>query len=113
MAPYMGSIESNEISSPKKRARRANVDYSTPGSNGYNVPQDLTWNDPNNRKIRVLTIGAGISGILMAYQLQKHCENVEHVVYDKNEDVGGTWLENRYPRAGWFVNTAKYTHDCS
>lgn len=31
----------------------------------------------------------------MAYQIQKHCENVEHVIYEKNEDIGGTWLENR------------------
>lgn len=51
--------------------------------------------DPNNRKIRVITVGCGFSGILMAYQIQKHCENVEHVMYDKNEDIGGTWLENR------------------
>lgn len=33
----------------------------------------------------------------MAYQIQKHCENVEHVIYEKNGDIGGTWLENRYP----------------
>jgi cation diffusion facilitator CzcD-associated flavoprotein CzcO len=45
----------------------------------------------------VLTIGAGFSGILLAYQIQKHCENVEHVIYEKNADLGGTWLENRYP----------------
>ena len=65
------------------------VDYSQPGSSGYNIPQDLTWMDPSNRKIRVLTIGAGISGILMAYQTQKHCENVEHVIFEKNADIGG------------------------
>jgi NADPH-dependent 2,4-dienoyl-CoA reductase/sulfur reductase-like enzyme len=65
------------------------VDYSQPGSSGYHIPQGLTWMDPNNRKIRVLTIGAGISGILMAYQIQKQCENVEHVIYEKNEDIGG------------------------
>lgn len=35
----------------------------------------------------------------MAYQIQKYCDpsNVEHVIYEKNVDVGGTWLENRYP----------------
>jgi hypothetical protein len=46
------------------------VDYSQPGSSGYNVPQDLTWMDPNNRKIRVLTVGAGISGILMVFSVE-------------------------------------------
>ena len=45
----------------------------------------LTYNDPNNRKLRVLTIGAGVSGILMAYRLQKDCGNIEHVIYEKNE----------------------------
>jgi cation diffusion facilitator CzcD-associated flavoprotein CzcO len=33
----------------------------------------------------------------LAYHIQKHCENVEHVIYEKNADIGGTWLENRYP----------------
>ena len=38
-----------------------------------------------------------MSGIQVAYQIQKHTENVELVIYEKNESVGGTWLENRYP----------------
>lgn len=53
------------------------------------IPQHLTWMDPKNRKLRVLTIGAGISGILMAYRLQKDCENLEHVIYERNKDIGG------------------------
>lgn len=52
------------------------------------------FSDPKNRKIKVLTIGGGVTGILMAYQIQKLCENVEHVIYEKNADIGGTWLEN-------------------
>jgi len=81
-------------------------DYSTPGSSGYDIP-DITYNDPKNRKLRVLTIGAGFSGILMAYQIQKYCENVEHVIYEKNYDIGGTWLENRYPVCS-FPRVVKY-----
>jgi ribulose 1,5-bisphosphate synthetase/thiazole synthase len=59
---------------------------------------DIKLQDPSTRKLKVLTIGAGVSGILMAYQIQKYCDpsNVEHVIYEKNADVGGTWLENRY-----------------
>ena len=72
-------------------AEGARFDYSQPGSSGYNVDQDVTFNDPKNRKLRVLTIGAGVTGILMAYRIQKDCGNVEHVVYEKNEDIGGTW----------------------
>lgn len=33
----------------------------------------------------------------MAYQIQKYTNNVEHVIYEKNPNLGGTWLENRYP----------------
>jgi hydroxyversicolorone monooxygenase len=32
-----------------------------------------------------------------AYHIQKLMKNVDHVIYEKNEDIGGTWLENRYP----------------
>ena len=88
-------------------------DYSTPGSTGYEIP-DIVYDvreptchvlydllihvqDPSSRKLKVLTIGAGLSGIQLAYHIQKDCENVEHVIYEKNSDVGGTWYENRYP----------------
>lgn len=59
---------------------------------GYSI-KDIVLNAPENRKIKVLTIGAGVSGILMAYLIQQQCENVEHVIYEKNGDIGGTWLE--------------------
>ena len=32
-----------------------------------------------------------------AFHIQKSLKNVDHVIYEKNEDIGGTWLENRYP----------------
>lgn len=71
--------------------------YTRPGAEGYRVNKDVTLNDPSNRKMRVITVGAGVSGILMAYRLQTDCANVEHVIYEKNHDIGGTWLESRYP----------------
>lgn len=63
---------------------------------GYHVP-DYTYRHPENRKVRIVTIGAGMSGILVAYKFAKTMENFELVLYEKNGDVGGTWLENRYP----------------
>ncbi|KAB8211787.1 hypothetical protein BDV34DRAFT_219001 [Aspergillus parasiticus] len=50
-----------------------------------------------NRRIRVIIIGAGASGLLMAYKLQRNFDNVEFQIYEKNPDIGGTWYENRYP----------------
>lgn len=79
MAPYLNGAATN-----------GKTDYSEPGSSGYNIRRDATWMDPQNRRLRVLSIGAGVSGILMAYQIQKQCGNVEHVVYEKNADVAGT-----------------------
>jgi cation diffusion facilitator CzcD-associated flavoprotein CzcO len=57
----------------------------------------MIFKDPSSRKLKILTIGAGLSGIQMAYQIQKNTQNVEHVIYEKNANLGGTWLENRYP----------------
>jgi hypothetical protein len=62
MAPDLNSLSSGE-----------HMDYSKPGASGYNIRQDATWMDPQNRRLRVLSIGAGVSGILMAYQIQKLC----------------------------------------
>lgn len=50
-----------------------------------------------SRSIRVVIIGAGISGILACIRLVQRIENLELCIYDKNADIGGTWFENRYP----------------
>lgn len=71
--------------------------YATNGvdrSEHYQIP-DVILGAPSVRKIRILSVGAGISGILNAYLIQKELENIEHVIYEKNPDIGGTWLENR------------------
>ena len=44
---------------------------------------------------QVAVIGAGMSGLLAAYRL--HQAGVPFVVFEKNQDVGGTWWENTYP----------------
>ncbi|EME80322.1 uncharacterized protein MYCFIDRAFT_56721 [Pseudocercospora fijiensis CIRAD86] len=99
MAPDLNAIAAGE-----------KFDYSQPGSSGYSINQNYTYNDPNNRKIKILTIGAGVSGILMAYRIQKDAQNVEHVVYEKNQDIGGTWLENRYPGCACDIPSHAYSY---
>ena len=49
----------------------------------YVIP-DIVLDSPQTRKVKVLSIGAGVSGIMMAYQIMKQCENVEHVIYEKS-----------------------------
>ncbi|KAB8200573.1 hypothetical protein BDV34DRAFT_230175 [Aspergillus parasiticus] len=51
------------------------------------------------RPMKVIVIGAGISGILAAIRFPQRIPNLDLVVYDKNPEVGGTWFENRYPGA--------------
>lgn len=68
----------------------------------YTIP-DRVLNGVDDRKVRVLTIGAGVSGILMAYLIQRDCQNIEHVIYEKNGDVGGTWLEVWEPTLSRFA----------
>lgn len=39
-----------------------------------------------------------MSGILIAIKLREAFkDNVDIAIFEKNHDVGGTWLENRYP----------------
>jgi cation diffusion facilitator CzcD-associated flavoprotein CzcO len=60
------------------------------------------------RHVRVVTIGAGLSGINMIRTLRLHTSNFEHVVYEKNADIGGTWFENRYPGCACDVPAHNY-----
>lgn len=47
------------------------------------------------REFRVAIIGAGMSGLAAAHRLNQ--AGVPFVIFEKNDDVGGTWLENTYP----------------
>ena len=49
------------------------------------------------RHIRMVCIGAGASGLLFAYKLQRSFEEFSLDIYEKNQGVSGTWFENRYP----------------
>ena len=49
------------------------------------------------RPLRVVVIGSGISGIIASIRFRQRIPNLDFCMYEKNEDIGGTWLENRYP----------------
>ena len=53
------------------------------------------------RKLRVVTIGAGYSGLLFAHKIQHGQPDlqdfIEHIVLEANDGVGGTWKVNTYP----------------
>ena len=50
-----------------------------------------------NKKIDVLVVGAGISGIGAGYHLQKKCPETSFLIFEGREKIGGTWDLFKYP----------------
>jgi cation diffusion facilitator CzcD-associated flavoprotein CzcO len=61
---------------------------------GYRITEQLLY---ERRKIRVIVVGAGATGLQFAYKAERALKDVDLQIYEKNNDIGGTWLENRYP----------------
>ncbi|KAI0130406.1 steroid monooxygenase-like protein [Xylariales sp. AK1849] len=62
------------------------------------------------RDVRIITIGAGASGLNVARNVAKYMKNVSLQIYEKNEAVGGTWLENRYPGCACDIPSHDYQY---
>ncbi|KAJ5970738.1 uncharacterized protein N7479_000656 [Penicillium vulpinum] len=60
--------------------------------------------------VSVVCIGAGVSGIVTAIRIQERLQNCEFTIFEKNDDLGGTWLENRYPGCACDVPGHAYTY---
>lgn len=58
---------------------------------------------------RVVIIGAGMSGMLMAIKL-KEAGVTDFRIYDKASEMGGTWRENTYPGIACDVASHYYTY---
>ncbi|MCF2531103.1 NAD(P)/FAD-dependent oxidoreductase [Yinghuangia soli] len=61
------------------------------------------------RDFHVAVIGAGLSGICAGVKLGE--AGYSYRIYDRNEDVGGTWLTNVYPGVG--VDTPSHFYSYS
>ncbi|WP_240309371.1 MULTISPECIES: flavin-containing monooxygenase [Sphingomonas] len=64
---------------------------------------------PGDRKLKAIVIGGGISGLCAAVNLER--AGIDWEILEKNDDVGGTWFENRYPGCG--VDTPNLTYTFS
>jgi 4-hydroxyacetophenone monooxygenase len=62
-------------------------------SRDVEIPADAIRDD-----FRVVIIGAGLSGLCMGMKLA--AAGIDFVILEKDEDLGGTWLENVYPGCG-------------
>lgn len=59
-------------------------------------------------KVRVLVMGAGLSGICMGIQLRRQ-QIADFVILEKGASAGGTWRENTYPGIACDVPSAVYS----
>ncbi|KAK7204234.1 flavin-binding monooxygenase [Myxozyma melibiosi] len=69
--------------------------------NPINTPQ---------RRLKTICIGAGASGLYYAYKIQRHFDDFDLTVYEKNAGIAGTWWENRYPGCACDVPAHSYIY---
>lgn len=72
-------------------------------------PIDLAKHPAQGGKFTAVIVGAGASGICAAIALGK--SGVDYIIIEKNDDVGGTWNDNRYP--GCAVDTPNHFYQFS
>jgi 4-hydroxyacetophenone monooxygenase len=81
------------------------------------IDQDLrrpVWSKDQvapGRAFNVAIIGGGESGIVAATRLKQ--AGVSFTLYEKNVELGGTWLENGYPGCRVDINSYVYSYACS
>lgn len=61
------------------------------------VTESATQSEPIDavRPIKVICIGVGMSSIICGVRFPQIIEKLELTIYEKNDDVGGVWYENR------------------
>lgn len=65
--------------------------------------------EQKRKDLKVLVIGAGMSGLLAGIRLQQ--AGIAFEIIEKNAEVGGTWFENTYP--GCRVDTPNHLYSYS
>jgi hypothetical protein len=111
MAPSIAELNGGHGTVPVDLHARANSaangSHTVNGQNGG----DVTIREENfgtKKRMRIAMLGAGISGINFFKFAEEKLENVDIVCYEKNGDVGGTWLENRYPGCACDIPSVVY-----
>lgn len=79
--------------------------WSSKNDGGYRINEQPMG---TKRDMRIIVLGAGASGINFCKTAEEDLENVKIVCYEKNDDVGGTWLENKYPGVACDIPSVNY-----
>jgi cation diffusion facilitator CzcD-associated flavoprotein CzcO len=80
---------------PDKKRRKSGSFIYSPYEIPFN-PEPLR----SPRKLRVICIGAGFAGLTLAYKInieKQLGDIIDFQIYERQYDVGGTWLANKYP----------------
>ncbi len=77
-------------------------------SNGTTYRIKSQWHSAR-KQMRVIHVGAGAAGLCMAYKMKHYMKDFDLTCYEKNDEVGGTWYENRYPGCACDVPAHAYT----
>ncbi|OQU97838.1 hypothetical protein CLAIMM_03718 [Cladophialophora immunda] len=85
-------------------------EWGTPSARGYSISDHMINEPPPDKPFRVIMVGAGAAGIDFLHHAPSALKdlNVDIVCYEKNEEVGGTWWENRYPGCACDIPSASY-----
>ncbi|OAL38935.1 hypothetical protein AYO20_01686 [Fonsecaea nubica] len=59
--------------------------------------------------LKIIHVGAGASGLLFAHKAERMLKNYDLICYEKNDSIGGTWYENRYPGCACDIPAHTYT----
>ena len=103
-SPMSRSSENASITSssaPTDGNSNTSLDSADPHA-AIKIPmQDVPAFTPR-KKLRVVTIGAGYSGMIFAHKLQYTYEKefsmlVDHTIFESKDHAGGTWTANSYP----------------
>ncbi|KAF2713478.1 cyclohexanone monooxygenase [Pleomassaria siparia CBS 279.74] len=86
----------------------SSAQISTPNEEPSSIKILPQWHSKPNH-LRVICVGAGAAGLLVAYKMKMNFSNYDLVCYEKNDDVGGTWYENKYPGCACDVPAHAYT----
>lgn len=68
--------------------RNTTAEVNNPSSDDVEIVEQLMG---TRKKIRIVILGAGVSGLNFMKRAEERLKGVEIVCYDKNDDVGGTW----------------------
>ncbi|KXS21491.1 FAD/NAD(P)-binding domain-containing protein [Gonapodya prolifera JEL478] len=99
------------MSTPREHTTHSRGTETSPQTDGTRAPFTLpTHPVENHRPLRVIVIGSGYSGIYMGIRIPQRLRNVALTIYEKNNGLGGTWWENRYPGCACDIPSHSYQY---